>query len=206
MIFANERPFAAVASPRSSSLVSASSSPRRILALASRCGDHRSCGGLCMKKISFAFVVAGLMAAGPVLAQGMGGTGTAGGTQNTGPQGTGNFVSGKPGDPGAPTTGRSGTNTGGAGGAASSTSSGDMGNTNNRPALNWKRRGLPRRCRFASEEQVRCWVGRIAPYICHHPLVTSHRWQPPGQPGSASNATRLQEIFNAQSVFGGRHV
>ena len=72
-----------------------------------------------------------LMAAGPVLAQGMGGTGTAGGTQNTGPQGTGNFVSGKPGDPGAPTTGRSGTNTGGAGGAASSTSSGDMGNTNN---------------------------------------------------------------------------
>ena len=80
-----------------------------------------------MKKTSIALIVAGLMAAGPALAQ----TGTAGGTANTGPQGTGNFVGGKPGDPGAPTTGRSGTNTGGAGGAASSTSSGDMGNTNN---------------------------------------------------------------------------
>jgi hypothetical protein len=88
-------------------------------------------GGSCMKKTSFALIVAGLMAAGPALAQGMGGTGTAGGTQNTGPQGTGNFVSGKPGDAGAAATGRSGANTGGAGGAASSTSSGDMGNTNN---------------------------------------------------------------------------
>jgi hypothetical protein len=88
-------------------------------------------GGSYMKKTSFALVVAGLMAAGPALAQGMGGTGTAGGTQNTGPQGTGNFVSGKPGDPGAAATGRSGANTSGAGGAAGSTSSGDMGNTNN---------------------------------------------------------------------------
>ena len=80
-------------------------------------------------KLAFALIAAGFMAAGPALAQG-----TAGGTPNTGPQGTGNFVSGKlgdPGAPGAPTTGRSGTNTGGAGGAASSTSSGDMGNTNN---------------------------------------------------------------------------
>jgi hypothetical protein len=77
-------------------------------------------------RTALAVIAAGFMIAGPAFAQG-----TAGGTPNTGPQGTGNFVSGKPGDPAAPTTGRSGTNTGGAGGAASSTSSGDMGNTNN---------------------------------------------------------------------------
>jgi hypothetical protein len=77
-------------------------------------------------RTALAVIAAGFMVAGPAFAQG-----TAGGTTNTGPQGTGNFVSGKPGDPAAPTTGRSGANTGGAGGAASSTSSGDMGNTNN---------------------------------------------------------------------------
>jgi hypothetical protein len=71
-------------------------------------------------KIAFALVAAGLMAAGPAFAQG-----TAGGTANTGPQGTGNFVAGKPGDPTKP-----GANTSGAGAGASSTSSGDMGGTN----------------------------------------------------------------------------
>jgi hypothetical protein len=60
----------------------------------------------------------------------MGGTGTAGGTPNTGPQGTGNFVSGKPGDAGAPETAKSGAPSGGAGAGAASTSSGDMGGTN----------------------------------------------------------------------------
>ncbi|MBV8848664.1 MAG: hypothetical protein JOZ16_03670 [Methylobacteriaceae bacterium] len=76
-------------------------------------------------KTTFALVVAGLLAAGPALAQG-----TAGGTPNTGPQGTGNFVSGKPGDPAAPGTAKSGSNTSGAGAGANSTSSGDMGGTN----------------------------------------------------------------------------
>jgi hypothetical protein len=86
---------------------------------------------MCIMKIAFALVAAGLMAAGPAFAQG-----TAGGTPNTGPQGTGNFVagkpegsgnfvSGKPGDPAKP-----GANTSGAGAGASSTSSGDMGGTN----------------------------------------------------------------------------
>jgi hypothetical protein len=84
-------------------------------------------------KTTFALVVAGLMAAGPALAQG-----TAGGTPNTGPQGTGNFVAGKPegtgnpvaGKPGDPPAAKPGANTGGAGAGASSTSSGDMGGTN----------------------------------------------------------------------------
>jgi hypothetical protein len=79
-------------------------------------------------KIAFALVAAGLMAAGPAFAQG-----TAGGTPNTGPQGTGNFVSGKPGDPaapGSPTAAKPGSNTSGAGAGASSTSSSDMGGTN----------------------------------------------------------------------------
>ena len=76
-------------------------------------------------KLAFALVAAGLMAAGPAVAQG-----TAGGTPNRGPEGTGNFVSGKPGDPAAPGTAKSGSPTGGAGAGASSTSSGDMGNTN----------------------------------------------------------------------------
>ena len=40
-----------------------------------------------MKKTSLALIVAGLMAAGPALAQGMGGTGTAGGTAEYGPAG-----------------------------------------------------------------------------------------------------------------------
>jgi hypothetical protein len=43
-----------------------------------------------MKFRKFFLVTAGLLAAAPVLAQ------TAGGTQNTGPQGTGNFVAGQP--------------------------------------------------------------------------------------------------------------
>ena len=77
-------------------------------------------------KLTFALVAAGLMVAGPAFAQG-----TAGGTPNTGPQGTGNFVSGKPGDPAAPGTAKSGASTSGGGMGASSTSSGDMGNTNN---------------------------------------------------------------------------
>jgi hypothetical protein len=88
-----------------------------------------------MKRTTLALVAASFMVAGPAFAQG-----TAGGTQNTGPQGTGNFVAGKPegtgnpvsGKPGDPqNTGRSGSSTGGAGGTSSSTSSGDMGNTNN---------------------------------------------------------------------------
>jgi hypothetical protein len=43
-----------------------------------------------MKTIKFALLAAGLLAVAPAFAQ------TAGGTQNTGPQGTGNFVAGKP--------------------------------------------------------------------------------------------------------------
>ena len=86
-------------------------------------------------KRTILLVAAGLMAAGPAFAQG-----TAGGTQNTGPQGTGNFVAGKPEGTGNPVAGKpgdppaankAGANTGGAGGTSSSTSSGDMGNTNN---------------------------------------------------------------------------
>ena len=46
-----------------------------------------------MKTLKFALLAAGLLAAAPAFAQ------TAGGTQNTGPQGTGNFVAGKPKDP-----------------------------------------------------------------------------------------------------------
>jgi hypothetical protein len=42
-------------------------------------------------KNSFPLIVAGLLLAAPALAQG-----TAGNTPNTGPQGTGNFVAGKP--------------------------------------------------------------------------------------------------------------
>jgi hypothetical protein len=44
-----------------------------------------------MKTLKLALLAAGLLASAPVFAQG-----TAGGTQNTGPQGTGNFVAGKP--------------------------------------------------------------------------------------------------------------
>src|SRR3954454_22573331 len=79
-------------------------------------------------RTALALVAAGIMAAGPAFAQG-----TAGGTPNTGPQGTGNFVSGKPGDPaapGSPTAAKPGANTSGAGAGASSTSSSDMGGTN----------------------------------------------------------------------------
>ena len=43
-----------------------------------------------MKTSKLALLAAGLLAAAPAFAQ------TAGGTQNTGPQGTGNFVAGKP--------------------------------------------------------------------------------------------------------------
>jgi hypothetical protein len=43
-----------------------------------------------MKTIKFTLLAAGLLVAAPAFAQ------TAGGTQNTGPQGTGNFVAGKP--------------------------------------------------------------------------------------------------------------
>jgi hypothetical protein len=48
-----------------------------------------------MKTIRLFVLTAGLLTSLPVLAQ------LAGDTQNTGPQGTGNFVSGKAGDPGA---------------------------------------------------------------------------------------------------------
>src|SRR3954463_12764903 len=43
-----------------------------------------------MNRLTLAVLAAGLLTALPALAQ------TAGGTQNTGPQGTGNFVGGKP--------------------------------------------------------------------------------------------------------------
>ena len=43
-----------------------------------------------MNTLKLAVLAAGLLASAPVFAQ------TAGGTQNTGPQGTGNFVAGKP--------------------------------------------------------------------------------------------------------------
>jgi hypothetical protein len=53
-----------------------------------------------MKTLRLSVLAAGLLTSLPVLAQ------LAGDTQNTGPQGTGNFVSGKPGEPGAATTGK----------------------------------------------------------------------------------------------------
>jgi hypothetical protein len=53
-----------------------------------------------MKPIKLAVLAAGLLASLPVLAQ------TAGGTQNTGPQGTGNFVAGKPEGTGNPVAGK----------------------------------------------------------------------------------------------------
>jgi hypothetical protein len=59
-----------------------------------------------MNAIKLTLLAAGLLTSLPVLAQ------TAGGTQNTGPQGTGNFVAGKPegtGNPVAGQTGRMGT-------------------------------------------------------------------------------------------------
>jgi hypothetical protein len=59
-----------------------------------------------MNRIKLVVLAAGLLTALPALAQ------TAGGTQNTGPQGTGNFVAGKPegtGNPVAGQTGRMGT-------------------------------------------------------------------------------------------------
>ena len=85
-------------------------------------------------KRTLLLVAAGLMAAGPALAQG-----TAGGTPNTGPQGTGNFVAGKPEGTGNPVAGKpgdppaankAGANTSGAGAGAGATSAGDMGGTN----------------------------------------------------------------------------
>ena len=45
-----------------------------------------------MNTFKFVLVVAGLISVAPAFAQ------TAGGTQNTGPQGSGNFVAGKPKD------------------------------------------------------------------------------------------------------------
>src|SRR3954452_16701232 len=47
--------------------------------------------GASSMKYSFPLVITGLLLAAPALAQG-----TAGNTPNTGPQGTGNFVAGKP--------------------------------------------------------------------------------------------------------------
>ena len=53
-----------------------------------------------MKTLKFALLAAGLLAVAPAFAQ------TAGGTQNTGPQGTGNFVAGKPEGTGNPVAGK----------------------------------------------------------------------------------------------------
>ena len=53
-----------------------------------------------MKTLKFALLAAGLLAAAPAFSQ------TAGGTQNTGPQGTGNFVAGKPEGTGNPVAGK----------------------------------------------------------------------------------------------------
>ena len=62
-------------------------------------------------KTKLALICAALLVSAPAFAQ----TGTAGGTQNTGPEGTGNFVSGQPGNPADTNSGRSGaTNTTGA--------------------------------------------------------------------------------------------
>ena len=55
-----------------------------------------------MNRIKLIVLAAGLLTSLPVLAQ------TAGGTQNTGPQGTGNFVAGKPEGTGNPVAGQSG--------------------------------------------------------------------------------------------------
>jgi hypothetical protein len=52
-------------------------------------------------KTVLAFAFAGLLTASPAFA------GPAGDTPNTGPEGTGNFVSGKPGNPTKATSGRS---------------------------------------------------------------------------------------------------
>jgi hypothetical protein len=53
-----------------------------------------------MNKIKLVLLAAGLLTSPPVLAQ------TAGGTQNTGPQGTGNFVAGQTERYGTPVAGR----------------------------------------------------------------------------------------------------
>jgi hypothetical protein len=53
-----------------------------------------------MHKIKLALLAAGLLTSLPVLAQ------TAGGTQNTGPQGTGNFVAGQTAREGTPVAGK----------------------------------------------------------------------------------------------------
>jgi hypothetical protein len=55
-----------------------------------------------MNTIKLTLAAVGLLISLPVLAQ------TAGGTQNTGPQGTGNFVAGKPEGTGNPVAGQSG--------------------------------------------------------------------------------------------------
>ena len=55
-------------------------------------------------KMKLGLTFAAMLIAAPAFAQ----TGTAGGTQNSGPQGTGNFVSGKPGNPSDANSGRSG--------------------------------------------------------------------------------------------------
>src|SRR3954452_11763357 len=55
-----------------------------------------------MNAIKLTLLAAGLLTSLPVLAQ------TAGGTQNTGPQGTGNFVAGKPEGTGTPTAAKPG--------------------------------------------------------------------------------------------------
>jgi hypothetical protein len=55
-------------------------------------------------KTKLGLILAAVLISAPAFAQ----TGTAGGTQNTGPQGTGNFVSGKPGNANKATSGRSG--------------------------------------------------------------------------------------------------
>ena len=53
-----------------------------------------------MHKIKLGLLAAGLLTSLPVLAQ------TAGGTQNTGPQGTGNFVAGQTAREGTPVAGK----------------------------------------------------------------------------------------------------
>jgi hypothetical protein len=53
-----------------------------------------------MHKIKLALLAAGLLTSLPALAQ------TAGGTQNTGPQGTGNFVAGQTAREGTPVAGK----------------------------------------------------------------------------------------------------
>ena len=53
-----------------------------------------------MNKVKFAVLAAGMLTSLPVLAQ------TAGGTENTGPQGTGNFVAGQTERYGTPVVGK----------------------------------------------------------------------------------------------------